>query len=132
LYSNNDDYTNIHTNITMESQSTSLITTGITVKKWSEVVSLSRELMVTCDAINEKGRKCTRKRKENSIYCGKHKDINDHSFDTTVVVTLQIWDDIPYYVDKNGIVFSYAIDHIQMVGYIDPTTQSLVKVDYSQ
>jgi hypothetical protein len=115
----------------MESSIHTLPNRTVSIKKWSEIVTQSNELMHTCDAINEKGRKCTRKRKENSIYCGKHKNVNDHSFDANVVVTLQIWDDIPYYVDKNGIVFSYAIDHIQMIGYVDPTTQSLVKVDYT-
>jgi hypothetical protein len=100
-------------------------------RKWSDILYVSKQLEHTCDAINEKGRKCTRRRKDNTIYCGKHKNVNDHTFEPTVTVTLQVWDGIPYYVDRSGIVFSYSIDNIRMVGYIDPVTQKIVKVDYS-
>lgn len=95
---------------------------------WEKIKRDSREAEGTCHAINEKGRKCTRRCKDNTNYCGKHKENNDHSFDSYITVTLQILDDIPYYVDKNGIVFNYSLDHIKMVGYIDPTTQKLVKI----
>lgn len=99
-------------------------------RNWSEISRESTQLSHTCDAINEKGRKCTRRRKENTIYCGKHKPMNDHSLESTVTVTLQVWDGIPYYVDRNGIVFSYSIDNIKMIGYIDPVTKKIVKVNY--
>jgi hypothetical protein len=104
----------------------------LTDMTWSHILTEATESEETCHAINEKGRKCTRRCKENTQYCGKHKEANDHSFDAYITVTLQILDDIPYYVDKNGIVFNYSLDNIQMIGYIDPTTQKLVRIDYDK
>jgi hypothetical protein len=97
---------------------------------WSDITKDAKDGGDTCHAINEKGRKCTRRRKENTNYCGKHKEANDHSFDAHITVTLQIIDDIPYYVDKNGIVFNYSLENIQMIGYVDPATQKLVRVNF--
>lgn len=99
--------------------------------KWTDVLTNTSEMKGTCHAINEKGRKCTRRCKEDTNYCGKHKEANDHSFDSYITVTLQILDDIPYYVDKNGIVFNYSLENIRMVGYIDPATHKLIKIDYN-
>jgi hypothetical protein len=114
----------------IEQKSNTTSQTESQTRKWSDIVTVSKQLGNTCDAINEKGRKCTRRRKDSTIYCGKHKNVNDHTFEPTVTVTLQVWDGIPYYVDRSGIVFSYSIDNIRMVGYIDPVTQKIVKVDY--
>lgn len=113
-----------------QDEQSSQVATPASQISWKHIVEQSKETSATCHAINEKGRKCTRRCKENTNYCGKHKEANDHTFDSYITVTLQILDDIPYYVDKNGIVFNYSLENIQMVGYIEPTTQKLVRIDF--
>ena len=71
-----------------------------------------------CQAMNDKGFKCSRRQKDNNIYCGKHNSNNDHVFDDIIQVSIKMINGTTYYVNKCGVVLSYNLDNPIVIGYL--------------
>jgi hypothetical protein len=71
-----------------------------------------------CQAMNDKGFKCSRRQKGDGIYCGKHNKDNDHILDDTIQVSIKMINGETYYINKCGVVFSYDIEKPSVIGYI--------------
>ncbi len=71
-----------------------------------------------CQAMNDKGFKCSRRQKDGNIYCGKHNHDNDHIFDNIIQVSIKMINGNTYYVNKCGVVLSYDIDKPKVIGFI--------------
>lgn len=71
-----------------------------------------------CQAMNDKGFKCSRRQKRDSIYCGKHNKDNDHILDNSIQVSIKMINGETYYINKCGVVFSYDIEKPTVIGYV--------------
>jgi hypothetical protein len=71
-----------------------------------------------CQAMNEKGLKCSRRQKPDSIYCGKHNNTNDHILDKYIQVSIKMINGNTYYVNKCGVVLSYNLDKPKVIGFL--------------
>jgi hypothetical protein len=79
-----------------------------------------------CNAMNEKGLKCSRRQKPNSIYCGKHNNDNDHILDKYIQVSIKMINGTTYYVNKCGVVLSYDLEKPKVIGIL--TKDAFIKV----
>ena len=71
-----------------------------------------------CLAMNDKGLKCSRRQKDNNIYCGKHNQENDHVYDDIIQVCIKMINGVTYYVNKCGVVLSYDIESPKVIGFL--------------
>jgi hypothetical protein len=71
-----------------------------------------------CHAMNDKGFKCSRRQKPDSIYCGKHNIENDHILDKYIHVSIKMINGNTYYVNKCGVVLTYSMDRPKVIGFI--------------
>ena len=71
-----------------------------------------------CQAMNDKGFKCSRRQKGDGIYCGKHNNDNDHILDKYIQVSIKMINGTTYYVNKCGVVLSYNLEKAKVIGFL--------------
>jgi hypothetical protein len=103
---------------------------------YNDVIKKIEPINKICQAMNEKGLKCSRRQKPNSIYCGKHNNDNDHILDKYIQVSIKMINVITYYVNKCGVVLSYDLEKPKVIGFLKKDVfvklVDLINKNYSQ
>lgn len=84
-----------------------------------------------CIAIKKDGHQCTRNKKGNSNYCGKHilknnDNININEKDSYEEMSIEIINNISYLIDNNNYIYSNNIENPTLIGIKENNTIKLL------